>query len=47
MDAQCPGLTAALDPGWGGGAHGIVLEGGDIRVGDVVFLEEAVVQQGR
>ncbi|HET9947804.1 MAG TPA: MOSC domain-containing protein [Longimicrobiales bacterium] len=39
MDAQCPGLRAALGPEWGGGAHGLVLEGGAIRVGDAARLE--------
>ena len=34
MDEQCQGLREALDAGWGGGAHGSVIEGGEIRVGD-------------
>ena len=34
MDAQVPGLTAALDPHWGGGAYGIVLVDGEVSVGD-------------
>jgi len=38
MDAQCAGLRTALDPGWGGGAHGRILEGGEVRVGDEVSL---------
>jgi len=38
MDAQCPGLTAALEPGWGGGAYGVVLDDGTVRVGDVAEL---------
>jgi MOSC domain-containing protein YiiM len=41
MDAQCPGLTAALEHGWRGGAYGIVLDDGLVRVGDTVMLEVA------
>ena len=39
MDAQVEGLTAALDADWGGGAFGVVLDDGEIRVGDVASLE--------
>ena len=39
MDAQCPGLTAALDPHWRGGVYGVVLDDGAVGVGDVVYLE--------
>ena len=39
MDEQCMGLTAALDPHWGGGAHGSVIQGGELAVGDTVSLE--------
>ncbi|MEQ1855642.1 MAG: MOSC domain-containing protein [Longimicrobiales bacterium] len=39
MDEQCPGLRAALAVGWGGGAHGIVLDDGLVRVGDAASLE--------
>jgi MOSC domain-containing protein YiiM len=38
MDAQCPGLTAALDPGWNGGVFAVVLDDGEIAVGDVAEL---------
>lgn len=38
MDAQLAGLTGALDPDWNGGAHGVVLEGGEIAVGDAATL---------
>lgn len=38
MDEQCPGLTAALDPDWRGGAFGVVLDSGEVRVGDPVSL---------
>jgi MOSC domain-containing protein YiiM len=41
MDEQCPGLRAALATDWGGGAHGIVLDDGLVRVGDRAELEEA------
>lgn len=40
MDAQCPGLRGALDHNWGGGAHGSVIQGGAIAVGDEAKLEE-------
>jgi MOSC domain-containing protein YiiM len=39
MDEQCAGLRAALESGWGGGAHGVVLEGATVRVGDAAFLD--------
>lgn len=41
MDAQVPGLTAALDPDWNGGAYGVVLDDGTVRVGDEAKLEPA------
>lgn len=40
MDEQLPGLTEALDPAWNGGAHGIVLEGGEVGVGDEASLSD-------
>ena len=39
MDEALQGLRKALDPGWGGGAYGKVLVGGEIRVGDEVRLD--------
>ena len=39
MDAQVPGLTAALDPKWRGGVFGVVLDDGSISVGDAATLE--------
>ncbi|MCK7577383.1 MAG: MOSC domain-containing protein [Chromatiales bacterium] len=39
MDEQCPGLTAALDPEWRGGAFGVVLDSGEVRVGDAAALQ--------
>jgi len=41
MDEQCMGLTAALAPPWNGGAYGTVLEEGEVRPGDAVFLDGA------
>lgn len=38
MDEQCEGLTAALDRYWGGGAYGVVLDDGEVSVGDAVTL---------
>jgi MOSC domain-containing protein YiiM len=39
MDEQCDGLRSALEPEWGGGVYGIVLEGGDVRLRDPASLE--------
>jgi MOSC domain-containing protein YiiM len=39
MDEQCDGLRAALSPPWKGGAFGVVLSGGVVRVGDVAALD--------
>ena len=36
MDEALPGLRAALDPDWGGGAFGTILDDGEIRIGDPV-----------
>jgi MOSC domain-containing protein YiiM len=38
MDEQCDGLRSALEPGWGGGVYGTVVEGGTVRVGDSASL---------
>ena len=45
MDAQCPGLTAALEPGWRGGVYGVVLDDGPVRVGDRATLEPATAER--
>ena len=45
MDAQCPGLTAALDPDWNGGVYAVVLDDGEVRVGDEARWD--VVVDGR
>jgi MOSC domain-containing protein YiiM len=47
MDAQCNGLTSALDPEWRGGAFGVVLDGGSLRVGDPAVLEPPESQPGQ
>jgi MOSC domain-containing protein YiiM len=39
MDEQCEGLRASLSPGWGGGAYGVVLDDGLVRIGDTAELE--------
>jgi MOSC domain-containing protein YiiM len=38
MDQACPGLRAALDPDWNGGVFGVVLDDGEVRVGDEATL---------
>ena len=45
MDAQCPGLTAALDPHWRGGVYGVVLDDGQVTVGDPVSIEPPADRQ--
>ena len=39
MDEALPGLQQAMRPNWGGGAFGEIIEGGEIRVGDIVSFE--------
>jgi MOSC domain-containing protein YiiM len=39
MDEQCDGLREALSAEWGGGAHGMVLDDGLVRIGDAAVLE--------
>ena len=41
MEAALPGLREVMYDNWGGGAFGEVLEGGVLRVGDVVSWEES------
>src|SRR5262245_30657373 len=38
MEESFAGLQEALRPDWGGGVFGVILEGGDVRVGDEVEL---------
>lgn len=42
MDELCPGLRSAFADEWGGGAHGVVLDDGLLRVGDAASLEAPV-----
>jgi MOSC domain-containing protein YiiM len=39
MEAAAPGLQQAMSVPWGGGAHGEVLDDGEIAVGDPVVLD--------
>ncbi len=41
MEEACKGLMDALDPHWGGGAHGSVVNDATISVGDEVRWEES------
>ncbi|WP_322963459.1 MOSC domain-containing protein [Sphingomonas fuzhouensis] len=41
MDAIADGLQAALRPDWRGGACSKVIEGGTIRIGDTIRIEES------
>jgi MOSC domain-containing protein YiiM len=40
MEESCAGLQAALSSDWRAGAYGDVVEGGEIRLGDTVELED-------
>jgi MOSC domain-containing protein YiiM len=42
MDEACAGLGEALRPEWRGGVFGVVVEGGEIRVGDEATIETAI-----
>ncbi len=40
MEELLPGLRAALEPDWRGGALGKVISGGTIAVGDSIRIDE-------
>lgn len=40
MDEAAPGLQSAMRERWGGGVYGVVLDDGDIAVGDEVRWDE-------
>ena len=42
MDAQCDGLRLALDPHWNGGVFAVVLDDGEVGIGDEVRWDGAV-----
>ncbi len=41
MEEALPGLREEMFPRWGGGAFGVVIDGGTIREGDVVSWDDA------
>jgi MOSC domain-containing protein YiiM len=41
MDEVYPGLQAVMRPAWGGGAFAIILDDGDIAVGDPISWDES------
>ena len=41
MDEVCPGLQAVMRPAWGGGAFAMILDDGEIAVGDAISWDEA------
>ncbi len=45
MDEQLDGLQDALRADWGGGVFGVILEGGEVQVGDPVELLAGAPQQ--
>ena len=47
MDEAAHGLQAALRPDWRGGAYGIVLDDGEVRIGDPVAWEAPVDPESR
>lgn len=41
MDEVCPGLQAVMRPAWGGGAFALILDDGEIAVGDAICWDDA------
>lgn len=46
MDEALPGLRRAMASPWNGGAYGIILDDGVIRLGDPVSLHDPTVEPG-
>ncbi len=42
MDEVCAGLQAVMRPAWGGGAFAMILDDGDIAVGDPISWDDAL-----
>ncbi|MDZ7778728.1 MAG: MOSC domain-containing protein [Gemmatimonadota bacterium] len=45
MDLQCPGLTQALATAWNGGVYAVVLDDGEIAVGDEAHLGPVITPE--
>jgi MOSC domain-containing protein YiiM len=41
MDEVVPGLQAVMKSAWGGGAFAMILDDGEIAVGDLISWDEA------
>jgi len=41
MDEVCDGLQAVMRPAWGGGAFAMILDDGEIAIGDTISWDDA------